>query len=216
MEIRDLQRSEVSEVAEPWGADRHSSSTMPQKQNPEVSEWLEGLAQLGRGYAVSLLEIRQQHERDTSRVPVELHALPNLLLHAIAAVDSAIFVLRGLRVDKDRMRQNVLANGGLIMAEAVMLLLAKRSGRKVWAHQHCHNIAMRVAANGGTLSAAMSEDPEVTKYLTSTEIRDACKPEQYIGTAVQQVERTAAACAKRVAAAQLTFRKTVFTNEERT
>src|SRR4029079_14238915 len=53
MEVRDLQRSEVAEVAEPWGSDRHSSSTMPQKQNLEVSEWLEGLAQLGRGCAVS-------------------------------------------------------------------------------------------------------------------------------------------------------------------
>lgn len=210
MEIRDLQRSEVAEVAEPWGTDRHSSSTMPQKQNPEVSEWLEGLAQLARGYAVSLLEIRQQHERDTSRVPAELHALPNLLLHAIAAVDSAIFVLGGLRVDKRRMRENALANGGLIMSEAVMLLLAKRSGRKVWAHQHCHDIAMRTALSGGTLADAMTADREVAKYLSASEIREACKPERYTGTAVEQVNHTAAACARRVTRAMATFRRTIF------
>ena len=210
MEIRDLQRSEVAEVFEPWGIDRHSSSTMPQKQNPEVSEWLEGLAQLGRGHAVSLLQIRQQHERDTSRVPPEMHALPNLLLHSAAAVDSAIFVIEGLRVDAARMRENVMANGGLIMSEALMLLLAKRSRKKVWAHQHCHDIAMRVAAEGGSLAAAMAGDPEVKKYMTAAEIRDACRPERYIGTAVEQVERTTNACAARVTGALRAFRKTIF------
>jgi adenylosuccinate lyase len=210
MEIRDLQRSEVAEVAEPWGADRHSSSTMPQKQNPEVSEWLEGLARLGRGYAVSLLEIQQQHERDTSRVPPELHALPNLLLHSIAAVDAAIFVLGGLRIDKAKMRENALANGGLIMSEALMLLLAKRSGRKVWAHQHCHEIAMRVAASGGHLADAMAADREVTKHLSASEIREACKPERYTGTAVQQVNHTAVASARCVTRAMATFRRTIF------
>lgn len=206
MEIRDLARSEVAEVAEPWGADRHSSSTMPQKQNPEVSEWLEGLAQLGRGYAMSLLDIRQQHERDTSRVPSELHALPNLLLHAIAAIDSAAFVLEGIRVDTKRMRENMLRNGGLIMSEAVMLLLAKRSGRKVWAHQHCHDISMRIAEEGGDLVDAMIADPDVRRYLDRSEIREACRPEYYIGTAAQQVDRTAAECARRVAGALRTLR----------
>lgn len=206
MEIRDLARSEVAEVAEPWGADRHSSSTMPQKQNPEVSEWLEGLAQLGRGCAVSLLEIRQQHERDTSRVPAELHALPNLFLCAAAATDSAIFVMQGLKVDTKRMRRNMMANGGLIMSEAVMLLLAERSRRKVWAHQHCHDISMRVAAEGGDLVDAMCADREVSRYLRADEIREACRPERYVGTALQQIDRTTAACARRVRSALGTFR----------
>jgi adenylosuccinate lyase len=210
MEVRDLQRSEVGEVAEPWGADQHSSSTMPQKQNPEISEWLEGLARLGRGYAMSLLDIQQQHERDTSRVPPELHALPNLLLHAIAAVDSANFVLGGLRVSTRRMRENMLMNGGLIMSEALMLLLAKRSGRKVWAHQLCHDIAMKVAAEGGSLAEAMIARSEVTKYLSAAEIRDAFRPEAYIGTAIEQVERTTRACVERTAGAMRIFRSTVF------
>lgn len=215
LEVRDLQRSEVAEVAEPWGDDRHSSSTMPQKQNPEVSEWLEGLARLGRGYAMSLLEVQQQHERDTSRVPPEFHALPNLLLHAIAAVESANFVIGGIAVFKSRMRENALLNGGLIMSEALMLLLAKRSGRKVWAHQLCHDVAMKVASAGGNLADAMIAHDEVTKYLSPTEIRQAFKPEKYIGTAVQQVEGTTAACARRVTQAMSIFRTTVFRKQAR-
>jgi adenylosuccinate lyase len=214
MEIRDLARSEVAEVAEPWGTDRHSSSTMPQKQNPEISEWLEGLAQLGRGYAVSLLDIRQQHERDTSRVPSEFHALPNLLLHTVAAVDSAIFVIEGLKVDTKRMRENTMRNGGLIMSEALMLLLAKRSRRKVWAHQHCHDISMRLAREGGNLADAMSADPDVTRYLSPVEIREACRPEHYVGTARQQVDRTTAACARQVSGAFRTLRAVLGTTSD--
>ncbi len=210
LEIRDLQRSEVAEVAEPWGTDQHSSSTMPQKQNPEVSEWLEGLAKLARGHATALLDIQQQHERDISRLPPELHALPNLFLHAIAAVDSAEFVLRKLRVFPERMRQNALANGGLIMAEALMLLLAKRSRRKVWAHQLCHDIAMEVSARGDTLADAMSRNTDVTRYLTSRDIHMASRPESYIGTAVRQVNETTDMCAKQVSSAQRIFRRTVY------
>jgi len=207
LEIRDLQRSEVGEVAEPWRTSQHSSSTMPQKQNPEVSEWLEGLAKLGRGFALSLLDIQQQHERDISRLPPELYAIPNLFLSAIAAVDSAEFILGNLQVFPERMRRNALMNGGLIMSEALMLLLAKRSRRKVWAHQLCHDIAMSVAANGGTLADAMCQNEEVTKYMSADEIRMAFKPESYIGTAKQQVDETSVACGARVAAAQKMFRK---------
>jgi adenylosuccinate lyase len=209
LEIRDLQRSEVGEVAEPWGTDQHSSSTMPQKQNPEISEWLEGLARLARGYALALLDTQQQHERDISRLPAELHALPNLFLHAIAAVDSAEHILGNLRVFPGRMRSNVMMNGGLIMSESLMLLLAKRSRRKVWAHQLCHDIAMNVAANGGTLADAMAHNAEVARYLTAADIREATRPESYIGTAISQVNEATKLCASTKRSALHTLRRTV-------
>jgi adenylosuccinate lyase len=210
LEIRDLQRSEVGEISEPWSDSQHSSSTMPQKQNPELSERLEGLARLSRGYAVSLLDIQQQHERDTSRVPPEFHALPNLFLHTIAAVQSAQFVLGGMRVYKSRMRENLMQNGGLIMSESIMLLLAKRSGRKVWAHQLCHDIAMQVAANGGSLANAMAEDTRVAEYLSAKEIHEALDPQRYIGTAVEQVERSTEACAKKNRDLKKIFNRALF------
>ncbi|MGQ0525553.1 MAG: class-II fumarase/aspartase family protein [Betaproteobacteria bacterium] len=210
LEIRDLQRSEVAEVAEPWSDSQHSSSTMPQKQNPEISEWLEGLARLSRGYAVSLLNIQQQHERDTSRVPPEFHALPNLFLHAVVAVQSAHFVLGGMQVFESRMRENLMRNGGLIMSEAIMLLLAKRSGKKVWAHQVCHDIAMKVAAGGGSLEDALTADGHVGNYLSPREIRDALRPERYIGTAVEQVSRSTEACARKVREMKSLFNRMLF------
>jgi adenylosuccinate lyase len=195
LEIRDLQRSEVGEVAEPWTSEQHSSSTMPQKQNPEIVEWLEGLAKLGRGYALSLLDIQQQHERDISRLPPELSAISGLFLHCSAAVESADAVFSRLQVFEDRMRRNLAANGGLIMAEAAMLLLAKKSGKKVWSHQLCHDIAMDVANNGGDFVAKFCAHPEVARYVAPEEVRAMSDPEYYVGTAVSQVDKASVAAA---------------------
>lgn len=197
LEIRDLQRSEVAEAAEPWSSEQHSSSTMPQKQNPEISEWLEGLAKLGRGHALSLLDIQQQHERDISRLAPELQAIPNLFLYSVAAVESADSVLNGLQVFKDRMRENLRMNGGQIMSEALMLLLAKASRKKVWAHQLCHDIAMDAARSGKPIAKLLESSPVVARYLSPEQIRTALEPQNYIGTAVVQVEETVALCRHR-------------------
>lgn len=192
LEIRDLQRTEVAEVAEPRNALQHSSSTMPQKQNPEISEWLDGLAKLAQGYALGLGAIRQQHERDITRLPLELGAIPDLFLHAIAAVNIAIRVLSGLRVDADRMRRNLTLQGGLAMSEPVMLLLAKRSKRKVWAHQLCHDIASQAVRENENFMTALEAHPEIKRYLKPRELRQLVKPETYTGTAADQVHATIA------------------------
>ena len=210
LEIRDLQRSEVGELSEPWGKEQHSSSTMPQKQNPETSEWLEGLAKLGRGYALSLMDIQQQHERDISRLPPELHALPNLFLQTIAAVESANGIFSKLQVYPRRMRTNLMMNGGVIMAEAVMLLLAKKSRKKVWAHQLCHDISMTVTGKGGNFIEAVAANPEVRQHLTASDIKAMSDPAFYIGTAVSQVEETAKVARLKRRLAEQAFRKTLY------
>lgn len=130
MEIRDLQRTEVAEVAEPWRLEQFSSSTLPQKQNPEVSEWWQGLARLARGASSALSEVYQQHERDISRLAPELQAIPNLFLYASAAIAEATRIVSGLQVHADRMLANLMIGGGLTMAESVMLGLAEKAGAR--------------------------------------------------------------------------------------
>ena len=191
MEIRDLQRTEVAEVSEPWRAEQFSSSTLPQKQNPEVSEWWLGLARLARGAAAALTEIHQQHERDISRLAPELHAIPNLFLYTVAALTEAKRIILGLQVDKVRMRQNLMMNGGLTMAESVMLGLADKSRRKVWAHQIVHDVAIQVATKGGDFATILSAHSDVSKFLTQEDIAELLLPERYVGTAVEQVKAVA-------------------------
>jgi len=188
LEIRDLQRTEVGEVAEPWGPEQFSSSTLPQKQNPEVSEWWQGLARLARGASVALTEVHQQHERDISRLAPELHAIPNLFLYAASAIKAATRIVLGLQVHDDRMWANLMMGGGLTMAESVMLGLAEKSGQKVWAHQVVHDVAIEVATQGGDFADIIASHPEVSKYLKKAEVAELLRPEHYIGTAVEQVK----------------------------
>lgn len=197
MEIRDLQRTEVAEVAEPWRLEQFSSSTLPQKQNPEVSEWWQGLARLARGASSALSEVYQQHERDISRLAPELQAIPNLFLHASAAIAEATRIVSGLQVHQGRMLANLMIGGGLTMAESVMLGLAEKSGRKVWAHQVVHDIAIQVATREGDFIEILAAHPEVSKFLSRTEIVELLRPEHYLGTAVAQVNAVRDAARRR-------------------
>ena len=209
MEIRDLQRNEVGEVSEPWGDTQFSSSTMPQKQNPEPSEWLTGLARLARGYSSSLSEIQTQHERDISRVAPEFYGIPNLFLHTMIAVESSTRIFGGLQVHKQRMWDNLMEHGGLIMSESVMLGLAEKSKRKVWAHQMVHDIAIKVATKGGNFDEAIASHKDIKKYLTPADVQALLKPKNYIGTAAKQVTSVRAQARKGRGALKKSFSKTL-------
>ena len=211
MEIRDLQRTEVGEAAEPWDAAQFSSSTLPQKQNPEVAEWWTGLARLARGLSSSLTEIQTQHERDISRVAPEFHALPNLFLHTASAVEQAIGIFAGLQVHKQRMWKNLMERGGLIMAESVMLGLAEKSKRKVWAYQLVHDIAIKVAAKDGNFAEIISAHKDVKKHLSPQEMKKLMRPEAYIGTAAEQVNAVRTQAKKRRMLLKKSFRKCLAT-----
>ena len=209
MEIRDLQRNEVSEISEPWGDMQFSSSTMPQKQNPEPSEWWTGLARLARGFSASLSEIQTQHERDISRLAPEFYGIPNLFLHTAVAAASATRIFGGLQVHKERMRSNLMERGGLIMAESVMLGLAEKSNRKVWAHQFVHDVAIEVATKGGDFSEAVTHHKDIKKFLSLADIKALLKPENYIGTAAEQVANVRTQAQKRRGALKKSFRKSL-------
>ncbi len=211
MEIRDLQRTEVGEAAEPWGDAQFSSSTLPQKQNPEVAEWWTGLARLARGFSSALTEIQTQHERDISRVAPEFHAIPNLFMHTASAVEQATRIFGGLQVHKQRMRENLMDCGGLIMAESVMLGLAEKSKRKVWAHQLVHDIAIEVATKGGNFAEVIGSHVEIKKHLKPKEVQALLRPDHYIGTAVEQVNTVRANARKRRAVNIKSFRKSLGT-----
>lgn len=186
LEIRDLQRTEVDEVREPWDpAVNYSSSTLPQKRNPEMSEWLEGLAKVARGNAMAAMDVQQQHERDISRLPVQLSAIPECFLLASASVDIALRIYRGLEVRSERMLAN-LQRDESIVAEAAMLALGRKSGKKLWAHGTVHEVAVRAKAEGVPFAQALLAEPKVTEWLTPDEIRRAMDPASYVGTAPAQ------------------------------
>lgn len=129
-EIRNLQRTEIREVQEPFGgragAVTKGSSAMPHKRNPELSERVAGLSRVMRGNALAALEnIALWHERDITNSSVERVILPDSCILLDYVLDRMIYVLRGMTVNEARMRHNLDMTGGLVFSQQVMLALVE-------------------------------------------------------------------------------------------
>jgi len=188
LELRDLQRTEVAEVAEAWETRLDGSSTMPHKRNPEPSHWLEGLAKIARSNALAMMDMQVQHERDATRTAVEFACIPESCLCASAAIHTATGILSGLHVDEVRMKENLKLTNGLNMSEAIMLKLFQKSGRKIEAHECVKKCAVQAYESSISFKQILSRDPIVSKHLSENDIERALKPENYCGTTAEQVE----------------------------
>jgi adenylosuccinate lyase len=130
-EVRNLQRTEVREVAEPFGAGQKGSSAMPHKRNPIVSERLSGLARVLRGYAQTGLEnVALWHERDISHSGAERVILPDATILLDYMQHAAARIVEEMTVDTERMRANVeLTHGALFSQRALTALVESGMGR---------------------------------------------------------------------------------------
>ena len=115
VEVRHLQRTEVAEAFEPFGAGQQGSSAMPHKRNPILAERVSGLARLLRGDAlVGLENMALWHERDISHSSAERFVFERALGVAAYATRTLATVLDGLEVDAERMRANLDMSGGMV------------------------------------------------------------------------------------------------------
>ena len=124
-EIRNLQRTEVREVEEPFGAGQKGSSAMPHKRNPIRTERITGLARVLRGYAQAGLEnVALWHERDISHSGAERVILPDSTIGLDYMQGLATGVVSGMTVRTDRMKENLeLTHGALFSQRALTALV---------------------------------------------------------------------------------------------
>jgi 3-carboxy-cis,cis-muconate cycloisomerase len=181
-DIALLAQTEVGEAAEPAGG---VSSTMPQKRNPVRSTVAVACARRAYGHASVLLTgVGQEHERGVGGWHAEWGALSGALALTGAAVTAAADAVGGLEVDAARMRANLDAAGGAVMAEAAAFRLAGELGRQ-GARQAVADAAARAAAGGGTLAQELA----AATGLESAELARALAPESYLGSAGAFVDR---------------------------
>lgn len=181
VEIRHLQRTEVREVEEPFGAGQKGSSAMPHKRNPILSENLSGLARLLRGYSLAALEdVPLWHERDISHSSVERMVGPDattvldFMLHRFAGLVEA------LRVYPDRMRANLDLLGGVVNSQRVLLELARRGYDRQRAYVIVQRNAMRMYEEGVDFKTALLVDPELTRVLSKEDVEACFSPEYHL------------------------------------
>jgi 3-carboxy-cis,cis-muconate cycloisomerase len=187
-----LAQTEVGEVSEPYVAGRGGSSTMPQKRNPIASEYI-----LASGRAVQALvplmqgAMMQDHERATGPWQAEPLALPQAFVLTHGALLQAVDIARGMVVDTARMRRNLDATGGLIVAEAVMMGLAPMLGREP-AHHAVKHACDAALAEGIPLADALAREPEVSARLDAKAIARLTDPAGYLGSTDLFIDRVLA------------------------
>lgn len=150
-EVIDLSRTEIGEVGERDGDHRGASSTMPQKANPIASESIIGFGITASTTSAGMLRAMEAgHERSAGEWQIEWTALPLVASSSASAVRLAAETMATLRVFPDRMAANMTRDGGLLMAEAVMMRLAGVLGRER-AHDITYRAAARAKSNGTSL-----------------------------------------------------------------
>ncbi len=124
-ELRNLQRTEVREVEEPFGKGQKGSSAMPHKRNPIIAERICGLARVLRGHAqVGFENVALWHERDISHSGAERIVLPDATIAIDYMQYLAANLVEGMTVHTDRMRENLeLTHGALFSQRALTALV---------------------------------------------------------------------------------------------
>src|SRR5467141_3902588 len=180
-DIRHLQRSEVSEVREPFGAEQKGSSAMPHKRNPILSERICGLARVVRGYAQTSLEDQALwHERDISHSSAERIIFPDACTLLDYMLQLMAEILEGLTIDRERMRANLYRSGGVVFSQRVLLALVQKGMSRQDAYRLVQRAALSALDGGEDFKAIVGQSPEVRERLTAAELAELFDPAFYL------------------------------------
>ncbi len=170
-EIRNLQRTEVLEVEEPFEAGRVGSSAMPHKRNPARCERICGLARLLRSYALTALEnVALWHERDITNSAPERVVLPDSCIILDYMLDLFTRVMADLRVYPANMARNLAQTRGLVYSEGVLLALIDTGLTRQAAYAIVQEHATAAWETGADFGALLKGDARVRARLDEDEI----------------------------------------------
>ena len=192
LNIRDWQRSEVMEIEEPYKDSQHSSSTLPNKKNPESSEIVEGLATVARALSLAMQDIQMTITRDGVRIPVIFTCMPISYMLASRALETTLKNIAGIVVHQDNMLKNLNHPNVLqqASAERIMLAMYQKTGKKDRAHTLLHRCARQSHKDRISFKKAVLSNKEVGSLFKGEELDKLMDLKTYIGTAKQQTEST--------------------------
>ncbi|MBN2251260.1 MAG: adenylosuccinate lyase [Candidatus Altiarchaeota archaeon] len=189
-EVRNLQRTEIGEVSEGFREKQVGSSTMPHKRNPIYAERICGLSRIIKANAiVSLDNIPLWHERDLTNSSPERIIIPEACILTDCILNVATDLIENLVFDHEAIERNLNFSGGKVMAESVMIKLVEKGMGRQEAHELLRILAMESYEKKTPFADLLNRNKTVGKYLNEKEIASALDPKNYIGTAVEQVEK---------------------------
>lgn len=193
-EIRNLQRSELSEAGEGFDVKKQvGSSTMAHKKNPIKSENASGLARIVRSFIIPTYEnALLWHERDLANSSSERFTLSHASTLAEDVMAKTADVLTNMWVDKDRCLANIHAQKGLVMAEKVMIELVDHGVPRDEAHEVLREASFTALANGEELIDVCSRTPAISAAFSAEELEAMFDPMNHVGVAGEIVDECVA------------------------
>jgi len=184
-----LMQTDVGEAFEPAGEGRGGSSTMPHKRNPVAAASALAAAIMAPNLAATIFAAQvQEHERSAGPWHAEWPTLPTLMLVTSGALSAIVDIAEGLEVDVARMRSNLDATGGLIMAESVAFALAETIGKSE-AHHLVESASKKAVAERKHFRDVLARDPGVNAQLGAEKITELLEPMNYQGASQVLIDR---------------------------
>jgi len=184
-----MMQTDVGEAFEPSGEGRGGSSTMPHKRNPVAAASALAAATMAPNLAATIFAAQvQDHERSAGPWHAEWPTLPTLMLVTSGALAAIVDIAEGLEVDAARMRTNLDATGGLIMAEAVTMALAEKIGKSD-AHHLIEAASKTAVKDKKHLRDVLTADAEITAQLSADKIAALFEPMAYQGASQALIDR---------------------------
>ncbi len=189
VEIRNLQRTEIGEVAEPFRSGQMGSSAVPVKRNPVKSERVTSLSKLLRSQvSVTFENIPLWHERDLSNSANERFILPTTAILLDEMLEAMTRILKELHVNEEQIRKNLEVTRGQIFAEFVLEALIKKGVPRFEAYRDIQRVAFRASEDKADFRDAVKADSAIASNLTWEEIDAIFVPENHLGASGQIIK----------------------------
>lgn len=189
-EIRNLQRTEISELSEPFGEKQVGSSTMAQKRNPINSENICSNVRVIRSCVYPALEnIALEHERDLTNSASERSVLPTIFVLMDEILMRMNKVIKGLVVFPENIKKNLGLTRGTIFSEAIITELVKKGMGRQEAHEILRKSSLQVFSENRNLKEVLSEEKEIMRFLNEKALEELMDYRNYIGLSIQKTEK---------------------------
>ncbi|MBD6955620.1 MAG: adenylosuccinate lyase [Thermoplasmatales archaeon] len=190
-EIRNLQRPEIGEVQEYFDVEKQvGSSTMAHKINPITSENICSLSRIIRSFIIPSFENNiLWHERDLTNSAGERFTIPHASILIDDIINKTIWVFENLKVNEERMRENLENVKYYIMDENIILKLVEKGMGRQDAHEIVRRYAITAQTNKMNFKDLFLSDNTVKKFINEKELEETVKPENYLGNSGDIIDR---------------------------
>ena len=192
-DMRNLQRTEISEVFEGFSDKQVGSSTMPQKRNPISWENIISQFKAIKPRIISVYDdVVSEHQRDLTNSASAKFYIPEIINSFVYSVKRATSVLEKLEVDKESMKRNFELNKGFVLAEPLYILLAKDGHPD--AHEFVRRMAVFARENKLSFDEALAQNVESKQFIEGLSEKHKeifSNPQKYVGVSVEKTEEIA-------------------------